>query len=142
MMRAALKRYASFAVWQRPGTAQGRMEVKMNQDELSKIRKLVDVALGPSSCVLSLYEACQKMPALLAEIDRLKSEVSDLEHERKDNDALLWKVAEQQKEIERLRAALEEYANEDNWDEAPWYHVVWDGIDPWEPAQEALRGDK
>jgi hypothetical protein len=85
------------------------MEVKMNQDELNEIGKRAEnyrpviLSCGHGTDEIAMIADIR---ALLAEIDRIEEQVDDLEHERKDNDALLWKVAEQQKEIERLRAAL------------------------------------
>lgn len=37
------------------------------------------------------------------ELAAARAEITDLEHNRKDNTALLWKVEQQQKELERLR---------------------------------------
>ena len=40
---------------------------------------------------------------LRAQIAAAQIEIADLEHNRKDNTALLWKVEQQQRELERLR---------------------------------------
>lgn len=59
-----------------------------------------------------IAQARQDIPDLVDDVEHQAMVIADLEHERKDNDALLWKVAEQQKEIERLRAQAQadEYA--------------------------------
>ncbi len=58
--------------------------------------------------------------------DALRAEIADLEHNRRDNTALLWKVEQQQREIERLRAeiaayiesnpVLRDYSDDSVWD--------------------------
>jgi predicted RNase H-like nuclease (RuvC/YqgF family) len=83
------------------------MEVKMNQSNEEKINRLELELLQAGRLE---HELNAIIDAKDEEIASLKSEVSDLEHERKDNDALLWKVSEQQKEIERLQAACGKYA--------------------------------
>lgn len=40
---------------------------------------------------------------LRVELSKAQAEIADLEHNRKDNIALLWKVEQQQKELEKLR---------------------------------------
>ena len=92
----------------------------MIQDELNQIRKKVDEALGPKSCVLSLYEACLKMPSLLAEIERLTKALRELYGDDRAVEELLSLtpserithlkslVKRQREEIVRLRKLLED----------------------------------
>jgi hypothetical protein len=78
-----------------------------------------------------IAHARQDIPTLLDEIARLEEQVDDLEHERKDNDALLWKVAEQQKEIERLKQQLTLARNWLSSINSAWgvEDEIWDNLD-------------
>jgi hypothetical protein len=54
-----------------------------------------------------IAHARSDIPHLVREVRRLQAKLADLEHERADNHVLLWKVAEQQNELERLRAIVD-----------------------------------
>jgi hypothetical protein len=103
MMRAALKRYASFAVWQRPGTAQGRMEVKMNQNELDRARNLCAGMVEDRYSVGEIAQHARRlMPVMLAEIDRLNAEITDAD------DTVDLMLGEPCTECEELRDEIEQ----------------------------------